>query len=119
MLFFLKRTDPAIKKSARRYREVSMGVPGFRVSPWIVNRHIQLHRILIYPLVALDQVELVGGRMPHLVEPYLSIESDGIHNQRVSILIMADRIAPPSRIRVLRMVPVHPHRPPIGPKLIQ
>ena len=119
VLLFLQSADPAVKKTASREREVSVSVPRFRVSARIVDGHIQFHRIFVDALITLDQVKLLGRGMPHLVEPYLPIESDRVHNERVSILIVADRIAPPGWIRIVRMVPVHPYGPPIRPKLVK
>src|SRR5438067_1025976 len=73
VLLFLESADPAVKKTARRERQVSVSVPRFRVSARIVDGHIQFHRIFVDALITLDQVKLLGRGMPHLVEPYLPV----------------------------------------------
>ena len=42
--------------------------------------------VLVDALVALGQMQLLGVRMTHLIEPRLVIEADGVHDQRVAVL---------------------------------
>src|SRR5689334_16655710 len=55
-------------------------LPG--IGSWIIDRDIDLKAACIEPFIAFDQVELVGVRVAHLVQPGFVVESDGIDAQR-------------------------------------
>ena len=62
--------------------------------------------------IPLDDVQLLGVRMPGVVEPCHVVEAYGIDHQRAS-LPMADRMSQPIGIRVFRMwAAVHPYLAP-------
>ncbi len=100
-------------------REVPVGVPGLRVRARIVDHHVELERLLVDALIALGQMQLLGVRMAHLIEPRLVVEADGVHDQRVAVLVVADRVPPPLRIRIGRMLRVQPHDPEERAELVQ
>src|SRR5438034_1585777 len=53
-------------------------------------------------------MQLLGMRMPHLIEPRLVVESDRIHDQRVPVLVRPCRMPPPLRIDVRGMLGIEP-----------
>src|ERR1051325_2209470 len=56
--------------------------PGLRISLGIVDGDLKIHVPEILPLEALDHMQRVGRRPPHLIQPGLAVEPLGIHHQR-------------------------------------
>src|SRR5579864_8737617 len=77
------------------------------VRSWVIDGSFPFQVPQVRPAIALDGMQLFGVRVPREVEPELIVESDRVNDQTVS-LVLADRFAIPSWIRIRGMLaPVH------------
>lgn len=89
-----------------RCREDLASRPCLRVRLWIVEGNVKLQMVLIDAPKPLDEVQLIAMRAAHVIEPGLIVKSYGIDHQRISF-VSADRIAPPGRIWICRVLSIH------------
>src|SRR5713226_3930806 len=57
--------------------------------------------------------------MAYLVEPCLIVEPDSVDDQRIAVLVLACRVSPPLRVRIVGMFAVEPHDAEIWPQLMK
>src|SRR5437870_5582800 len=58
-------------------------------------------------------------RVTHLIEPRLVVESHSVDDERIAILIPPDRVSPPLRVGIGRVLAIQPHRSKIRPELVK
>ncbi len=64
-------------------------------------------------------LQLVGMRMTHYGPAGLSLNPIVSHYQRIPILIRSYRVSPPSRVGIIRMLPIEPHLAKVAPVLVE
>src|SRR5207237_9570814 len=85
--------------------------PRLGVRARIIHGHFESEVAFIDARPALDDVQLLRVRIAPVVEPRLVVEADRVDDERVT-LPSADRVAPPRRIALIRMLPsVHAELP--------
>src|SRR5262252_7678133 len=120
LLVLAHRTNLLITKESRRgQHKVPVREPRLGVRARVVDGQVDFELRAIHPFEALDEMELLGVGMTHLIEPRLVVQPDSIDDERVAAFVAASRMSPPLRIGIVRMLLVQPDDAEEGTDLVQ